>query len=195
MAKKKLYRTSMVNVFRLIVLAIVVFFFNDFYLETFQQEKFLKLVDMASHNKFYNFWAYHFTYPAELFTFVGLIIIPGIYYAFIRGVRFQDKLVVVNRGLPFFNQKIPYEEIKTYKLMHPKHMISVHTKSGEAFVIADNQIERVIAILDQHNIPGDLAQEAFVSFFNYIRNIILFIASFVLLLFVVRKISVYFFGA
>ncbi|HXH74802.1 MAG TPA: hypothetical protein VNJ08_07535 [Bacteriovoracaceae bacterium] len=177
----------MLNIFRLIVLAIVIFFINDFYLDTFTHEHFqrearFKIVDVAN---------YHMQYPRELVTFFCLIIMPAIYYAFIRGVKFHERGFVFNHGLPFLNKTIPYEEVKTYKLLHPKYAISIITKSGDAFVVADNSTERVIAILDQQNIRGDLGQDDFTKLIVNYRKFLYLVLSFTAFLFVLKKLGLF----
>lgn len=190
---KRLYKTSMLNFFRLILLAIVIFFFNDFYLETITTPKFWEMIrSQAFSEKLLTFFRYHYQYPGEFISFFFTVIVPAVYYGFIRGVRFHEKGFIFNRGIPFMDSKIVYADVKTYKLLHPKLAISIHTKAGEAFVIADNTVERVIAILDQHNIPGDLAQDDYVRLFTNIKRILIFVVSFVVLLFVVRKLGLYF---
>lgn len=187
MLGKKLYKTSMLNIFRLGIFAIVLFFFNDFYLETFTYEKFqadgrFKILDVLN---------YHYRYPYEFFVFFGLIIIPAIYYGVIRGVRFHEKGFVYNRGLPFFNKAVPYSEIKTYKLLHPKKAISIHSEKGDVFVIADNTVERVIAILDQHNIKGDLAQDDYVRLITNYKKFLMMVIGFTIFIFVFKKLGLF----
>src|SRR5665647_632079 len=113
MLGKKLYKTSTLNMFRIIILAIVVFFFNDFYLQTFTYENFqaqgrFKILDVMN---------YHLTYPYEFIIFFCLIIIPAIYYGLIRGASFHEKGFIFNKGLPFLNKTVMYDEIKSYKLL------------------------------------------------------------------------------
>jgi hypothetical protein len=187
MLGKKLYKTSMLNIFRMAILAIVVFFFNDFYLDTFTYEKFqiegrFKILDVIN---------YHYRYPAEFITFFCLIIIPALYYAVIRGVRFYEKGFVFNRGLPFFNKAVSYGDVKTYKLLHPKKAISIHTQKGDVFVIADNNVERVIAILDQHNIQGDLAQDDYVKLITNYKKFMLMVIVFTVFIFVIKKLGLF----
>ncbi len=192
---KKIYKTSMLNFFRLIVLAIVIFFFNDYYLETISDDRFLKMVHVGSTGRrILDFFEFNITYPADFISFFCIVLVPAFYFAFIRGVRFHEKGFYFNRGIPFFNQTIKYEELKTYKLLHPNLAISIHTKSGDAYVIADNTVERVIAILDQHDIPGDLAQDDYVRLINNYKKFIIFVVSFIVLLFIVRKLGPYFFS-
>lgn len=187
MLGKKLYKTSMLNIFRLIILAIVVFFLNDFILNTYTYEKFqisgrFKIIDVIE---------YHYRYPREFITFFFLIIVPAFYYAFIRGIRFYDKGFVFNRGLPFMNKTVMYDEIKTYKLLHPKHVVTIHTGKKDVFLIADNSVERVIAILDQHNIQGDLAQDDYVNLITNFRKFIIVVLSFTVVVFLLIKLGVF----
>ncbi len=187
MLGKKLYKTSMVNIFRLGIFAIVVFFLNDFYLDTFTYENF----QAGGRFKILDVFNYHYRYPAELITFFCLILIPAIYYSFIRGVKFCEKGFIYNRGLPFFNKAVLYSDIKTYKLLHPNKAISIHSKSGDVFVIADNTAERVIAILDQHHIQGDLAQDDYVRLISNYRKFLLMVIGFTLFVFVLKKIGLF----
>jgi len=185
MMGKKLYKTSLLNIFRLVVLAVFVFFVNNFYLETFTQEKFqtehkFKLIDVLQ---------YHYKYPQEAIIFFFIILGPAVYYSFIRGIRFYERGLVFNRGIPFLNRPVMYEEIETYKLLHPDFAISIHTPNGEAFVVADNNIDRVIAILDQHGIRSDLASDEFVRLISNYRKFIYILLGFVGVLFLIRKIG------
>lgn len=187
MLGKKLYKTSMLNIFRLGILAVTVFFFNNFYLETFTYEKF----QVAHKFRFLDVYDYHIKYPAEFLTFFCIIIIPAIYYGFIRGVRFHEKGFVFNRGIPFLNRPIMYSDVLTYKLLHPKHAISIHVNNGDIYLIADNDIERVIAILDQQNIRGDLAQDGFVKIVSNYKKFLFVIIIFTVFIFVIKKLGLF----
>jgi len=187
MLGKKLYSTSMLNIFRLGIFAIVLFFFNDFYLDTFTYEKFqaggrFKILDVLN---------YHLKYPLEFFTFFSLILIPSFYYGLIRGVRFYEKGFVYNRGLPFMNKAVSYPEIKTYKLLHPQKAISIHSNSGDVFVIADNTVERVIAILDQQNIQGDLAQDDYVRLISNYKKFLYMVIGFSIFIFIIKRLGLF----
>jgi hypothetical protein len=184
---KKIYKTSMLNIFRLIVLAIVIFFINDLYLSSLTHEKFL----LESRFRIMDVFSYHYRYPSGLITFFFLIIVPAIYYAFIRGVRFYEKGFVFNHGIPFLNRKISYDEVNSYKLLHPKYAISLFTKSNEVFVIADDDMQRVIAILDQHNIPGDFARDDYAKLITNYRTFIFVVLGFTTLLFILKKLGLF----
>lgn len=187
MLGKKLYKTSMLNIFKLVILAVVIFFTNDFILDTYTYEKFqaigrFKILDVLN---------YHYRYPNEFITFFFLIIIPAIYYAFIRGVKFCEKGFVYNRGLPFMNKEVLYSDVKTYKLLQPNHVITIHTVKGDIFVIADNTVERVIAILDQHNIPGDLARDDYSKLITNFKKFIIVVLTFTLVVFLLKKFGLF----
>lgn len=184
---KRLYKTSMLNIFKLVVALIVVFFFNDLYLDTFTHENFQR----EARFKIFDVLNYHYRYPGEFITFFFLIIIPGTYYAYIRGVRFHEKGFIFNRGLPFLNRKFAYDEVKSYKLLHPKFAISVSTKSGDVFVIADDNMERVIAILDQQNIPGELSRDEYTRLIANYRKFIFVVIGFTAFLFLLKKFGLF----
>lgn len=188
MLGKKLYKTGMLNIFRLIILAIVIFFLNDFILDTYTYEKFQELRRF----KILDVLEYHYKYPNELITFFFLIIVPAFYYALIRGVRFHEKAFVFNRGLPFMNKTVPYEDVRTYKLLHPNLVVTIHTKSNDVYLIADNSVERVIAILDQHHIKGDLAQDDYANLITNFRKFIIVVLSFTFVLFIIKKLGFFF---
>ena len=187
MLGKKLYKTSMLNLFRLGIFALVIFFFNDFYLDTFTYEKFqadgrFKILDVID---------YHYRYPHEFIVFCCLIISPAVYYGVIRGVGFYERGFIYNKGLPFFNKAILYNDVKTYKLLHPKKAISIHSQKGDVFVIADNSVERVIAILDQHNIKGDLAQDDYVRLISNYKKFLMMVMGFTIFIFVLKRVGLF----
>lgn len=184
---KKLYKTSMLLVFKLIVLSVVVFFFNNFYLETFTHSKF----DLDVGRSFLDVLNFHYRYPEDFIRFLFIIIIPAIYYAFFRGISFHEKGFVYNRGLPFMNRSVSYDSVASYKLLHPQLALSIHCKNGDVFLVADNSIERVIAILDQQNIPGNLAPDEFVRMITSYRKFLLVIIIVSLTLFVLKKIGLF----
>ena len=163
--------------------ALAFFFYRDFYLSTFQEPRFIE-------GGSYTFWdvlQFHYKYPFELGVLSALTLTPIIYYGFIRGARFFEKGYLFNQGLPFFNVWVPYEEIKQYKLLLPKSILAIFTKSGDIHVVADGSIERVIGVLDQHNVPGDLAQDAYVRLIQNVRKFFLVVITFTIALYAVSK--------
>ena len=180
---KKVYRTSMLGSFRFIMLILAFSFYRDFYLETFQEPKFLE-------KGLFGFWdvvQYHWHYPVEIITLSILVLMPIIYYGLVRGVRFYEKGYLFNKGLPFVNVWVPYAEVKQYKLLLPRSILAMFTHAGDVHLVADGNIERVIALLDQHNVPGDLAQDAYVRLLTNIRNFFLVVLTFTGVLFLVKQ--------
>jgi len=187
MLGKKLYKTSMLNLFKLVVLLVFMFFLNDFYLDTFTHEKFqleakFKIIDVLN---------YHFRYPKEFLYFFFLILVPCTYYSLIRGIKFYEKGFVFNRGLPFLSTTILYSQIDSYKILHPKYALSLTTKSGEIFIVADNSMERVLAIIDQQNIKGNLAGDEYVKMITNYRKFIFVVMTFTILLFILKKVGLF----
>jgi hypothetical protein len=188
MLGKKLYKTGMLNIFRMVIFAIVIFFLNDFILDTYTYEKFQALRRF----KILDILEYHYRYPHEFITFFILIIGPAVYYSLIRGVRFHERGFIFNRGLPFMNKTILYDEIKKFKLLHPNNVVTIHSKTGEIFLVADNSIERVVAILDQHNIQGDLARDDYSNVITNFRKIIILFLAFTSIVFIAKKLGLFF---
>ena len=89
------------------------------------------------------------------------------------------------------NRKIMYEEVKTYKLLQPKHILTIHTHKGELFLVADNNIDRVIAILDQHDIQGDLARDDYVNLITNVRKFVLMVITFTMVVFFLKKLGLF----
>ncbi len=182
---KKIYRTSTIAPLRLVLLFLVLFFFHDLYLGTFQEEKFLsegafKLMDVVR---------FHLKYPTEFFFLTGLVIPPFLYYGFIRGVRLYEKGYVFNKGMPFLNSWHPYEDVKNYKLLAPKSTLALFLKSREIHLVVDGNIERVIAILDQHGVAGDLKQDSYVKLVQNLRMFFLVVLAFTIVLYTALKLG------
>jgi hypothetical protein len=186
MLGKKLYKSGLLNIFRFMILAIVVFFVNDFILNTYTYEKFqadgrFKILDVIQ---------YHYKYPQEFISFLLLIIVPAFYYSFVRGVRFYEKGFIFNHGLPFMNKTVLYTDVKKYKLLHPKHILTIHTDK-EVYLVPDNSLERVIAILDQHNIQGDFGSEDFANLITNFKKFVIVVLCFTAVVFVLIKLGVF----
>ena len=193
MLGKRLYRTSMLSLFRLMILAVVIFFVNDFYLETITNSSFLEMVTPGATRlqRIMTFFGYHLKYPIDLINLLLVVFTPAVYFAFIRGVRFHEKGFIFNRGVPFLDSTVLYGDVKSYKLLHPKQAIWVTTKAGESFIIADNDIERVIAILDQHNIHGDLAVDQYVKLVSNYKRFVVFLITAFFIIFAIRKLGAF----
>lgn len=186
MLGKKLYKSSLLNIFRLMILVIVIFFVNDFILNTYTYDKF----QADGRFKILDVFQYHYKYPREFISFFLLIIVPAFYYSFIRGVRFYEKGFIFNHGLPFMNKTVLYSEVKKYKLLHPKFILTIHTDK-DIFLVPDNSLERVIAILDQHNIQGNFGSEDFANLITNFRKFVMVVLSFTAVVFLLIKLGVF----
>ncbi len=184
---RKMYKTSMLTSLRVLILAITLFFFYDFYLETYSYAKFFGEGQYGP----LAVLKFHYRYPAEFISFFLLVLVPAFYYSVIRGVKFCEKGFYYNRGLPFLNKFVPYGDVKSFKLLHPKLAITITSQKGDIYVVADNSVERVIAILDQHNIPGNLTQDEYVKLFSNFKKFLYIVFAFTILLFVVKKLGLF----
>lgn len=129
----------------------------NLYYQTFNDPTFLS----QEERDFTAVVSFHLFYPQELILYLLSILLPSIYYGFIRGVRFFEGGVLINRGLPFFNIYINYSDIKNFEIIHKKHFISIKLKETEDdHLFTVNDIDRVLAIFDQQHIQGDLGGKA-----------------------------------
>jgi hypothetical protein len=58
-------------------------------------------------------------------------------------------------------------------------------------VIADNSVERVIAILDQQNIQGDLAQDDYVKLISNYKMFMMMVIGFTVFVFAMKKLGLF----
>lgn len=154
---RKLYHsTSMPSIKVMAVLIASVLLLNLFF-QTLSDPTFIK-EGKGSFEEIFNF---HLFYPEEFIIYLFTILFPAIYYGFIRGVSFYENGVVINRGLPFFSLTINYDSIKKYEIINRKYFMSITSKETEDdYMFTINDMDRVLAILDQHHISGDLGKKA-----------------------------------
>ena len=165
---KELYRTKALPLFRWIILLVAFGLFIQLLLSV---ESFGKLL----------------FYPAELITYIISILMPAVYFALIRATKFYENGIVINRGLPYFDRVVKYSEIKGYYFIHPKHLLVIRRKDIEdELVISICDIDRAIAIFDQHHIPGDLGEEGQKDRVSVQKKFIFFFVGFSTLLFVAQ---------
>jgi hypothetical protein len=182
---KKIYKTSLLPVIRVILLLIFLFLLSQFFFETFYIEGFVgdSLKDVLR---------YHLTYPHELIVFCFTVVIPTLYYGFFRGTVFCDNGILINRGLPFFNHKIFYKEISSYKIVHPHFLIMLHRKeTGDELLLSVSDIERVLSILDQNGIAGVLGENEFSKAITGHKNFLVVLIFFAVTIFVVQRFGLF----
>ncbi len=154
---KKLYQSSAMPAIKSMAILISITLFLNLYFQTYSDPTFLK-ENTSGFKAIVNF---HTMYPAEFLLYFFAVLVPAIYYGFIRGVRFFEHGMVINRGLPFFNMVVDYATIEKYEMINQKHFLAITRKDTEdEYMFSVNKIDRALAILDQHHIKGLLGKEA-----------------------------------
>jgi hypothetical protein len=184
---KRIYTTSMLWPVKLLLLAIVLFFYHDLYIATFMQEKFIQ----DGRFSFFDVLQFHWRYPTELFVTTAILLPTFFYYAFLRGVIFYERGLLYNRGVPFLNTWISYEECSSYRLIAPNSLVALSTKAGDFYLITTNNMERVLGILDQHELKGELGSEGYVKLVNSLKRFIYLVGCFTLLLYLAVKLGLF----
>lgn len=152
---KRLYHSTTTPTIKLMSIVVCFVTLLNVYFQTYNDPLFLKM----KIDGFSSVWNFHLMYPEELIIFISSILFPAIYYGFIRGVSFFEEAIVINKGLPFFNMRIPYNEIEKFEIIHSKHFVSVRrSKTEDDYMFTVNNVDRVLAILDQRGIKGELKE-------------------------------------
>ncbi len=150
---KRLYRSTALLEFKAIFLLIATWVLVNLYFKTYSDPDFIA----KGYDSFEDVIEFHSIYPAQALGFFIGTLIPTLYYSFFRGIVFFEKGMVINRGIPFFNQSLKYCDIDSFRIVHPRFLISIKRKETEEetlFTIRD--LDRVVAIFDQHGIEADL---------------------------------------
>lgn len=156
---KRYYKARMVKRFRYIIAALLVFFLFILYQSTLSDPTFIKKGDIS----FSGVLSFHLMYPEELLTFVFVVLIPAIYFAFIRGTIFYEDKIQFNHGVPFVNTSITYEQVKFYRILHPEYLVAIETNFDKQYLVTSNNVDRVISILDKQKIKGKLDDEEYTT--------------------------------
>ena len=168
---KRLYRSKALTPFKILFLSVCGMLFFNLYLQTFIDPDFLEKFD----HDFMGVVSFHLFYPEQLISLFLSTFIPTIYYAFVRGIYFYENGIIANKGLPFMNHIIPYNDIESYKIMHHKYLMSVKRKSfNDELLFTIQDIDRAVAIFDQHNIQGDLSKAEFRGTMTTSKKLIIF---------------------
>src|SRR5690606_26646649 len=160
---KRIYTSRMLWPLRLLVLGVFLFLLVNLFLQTPNDPNYSKWSD----HTFKGTLRFHLFYAEELLMFVATVFIPAFYYGILRSIRFFENGIIINRGLPFFNREIFYSQIKSYKIIHPKYLISIiRSDMDDEILLSVSNMQRAIAIFDNHNIPGDLGNKEFKESFS-----------------------------
>jgi hypothetical protein len=180
---EKYYRSSMLYPFKFILWGLLLVALIDFIFATSLDQEFIK--NAIDWKYFFN---HHYLYPEQFLSLLFFVIIPIFYYSIFRGTNFYEKGIVINRGLPFLNKFVNYEDIVSYRTFGIKkgRVIIVKTKEDNEFILTSNDINRVIGIFDQHGVRGDLTDQLNKKMFQGQRRIIYIISLFVLFMIIAQ---------
>lgn len=183
---KKLYRSSAKNFIKFFLFFIVFILFLNLCLSTFYDQRFINLDEKISILDF------HLMYPENLILFIFSIVLPAIYYAFIRAIIFYERGLVINKGLPFFNRFIDYNKIKSYKLVHPKGLMSIARKDidGEEMLFTVRDPDRAVAIFDQQGILGDFSKAELDNTVSAHKKFLITVLLFSLVIYLIQTFGV-----
>lgn len=150
---KKVYRSTAIWTVKIMALVIIVVLFINLYFQTFNDPEFATFENRGLKE----FFMFHVKYPYDLLSYIFFILIPCIYYGFIRGLSFYENGIFINRGAPFYNTSIKYSDISRYKIIHSKLLMAIKLKnSSKEVFFTIKSVDRAISIFDQQGIPGDL---------------------------------------
>lgn len=153
---KKLYRSAALKHFKIIFILIAIWIFINLYFKTYSDPDFIAMGDLTLKGVI-NF---HYQYPVQIIGYILGTLIPSFYYAFIRGIYFFEDGMVINRGLPFLNHCVKYKDIMSFKIVHAKYLMSLKRKDvDEELLFTIQDIDRAVAIFDQHGIKGELKSQ------------------------------------
>lgn len=182
---KKLYHSTSIFTIKLLATIIFLILFANLNFQTLTSAEFNQFVlenglDEAS--RFYQVFRFHAVYPEEYIVFCITVLFPVFYYGFFRGVTFYEKGVRINKGLPFFNNVIFYNQIEKYEIIHPKFFLSITQKeTDDDILFTVNNVDRVLAILDQNDIHGDLGKKARMDHGAHQKLLIFFVGAGILM--------------
>lgn len=176
---KKLYKSGALKQFCWVYLSIALLLLINLTFATL----FDPIFEKSYQPTFSDIVNFHVKYPEDFITYFITIFIPAIYYSFIRGINFYEEGMTINRGLPFFNRNLSYKDIEEYKVVHPKFLMAVKRKDiEEEFYFTIKDVDRVVAIFDQHNIKGQLGKDELQKRMTVNKKLIIFFISFSILM-------------
>ena len=178
---KKIYRSSSILTVKIIAVLIFSILFLNLNFQTLTSAEFNQFIseqNIEKVGKISQVLKFHWVYPDEYLFFFITVFLPAIYYGFVRGVSFHERGVLINKGLPFFNSVVLYDQILHYEIIHPKFFLAIRQKdTGDDILFTVNDVDRVLAILDQNNISGDLGVKAKRDASAHQKLLIFFMAS------------------
>jgi hypothetical protein len=168
---KTYYKSSTLTSIRLLISLVVILLIYNIYHETFHDPDFIE----RGLYQFNDVLEFHLMYPETIILFGLLILGPAHYYGFYRGTVFKEKGIIHNRGIPFWNKKHLYNDIKEFKIINPKDMIALVVNGDYEYFILTSDINRVISLLDQHGVKSNLDQTKYRNAIHFQKRIVTWI--------------------
>lgn len=152
----KIYKSRSTKIIKALAIFSSVFLLLNLYFQTFNDPVFSKQYG----DGFLDVLKFHIKYPYDLLSYLFFIFIPSLYYGFIRGNTFYENVVVINKGFPFYNRAIDYNEIEGYEIIHARLMVAIKLKeSSTKYVFGVSDVDRVLSIFDKNSVAGDLEDQ------------------------------------
>lgn len=152
----KIYKSKSTKIIKALAIISSVFLLLNLYFQTFHDPLFSKQYS----GTFVDVLKFHLKYPYDLLSYIFFILLPSLYYCFIRGNTFYENVVVINRGFPFYNRAIDYNEIQNFEIIHARLMVAIKLKkSSTKYVFGVSDVDRVLSIFDKNSVPGDLEDQ------------------------------------
>ena len=156
----KIYKSKSAKTIKLLAFISILVLLLNLYFQTFYDPAFMKLY----RGEFLDVIHFHMKYPYDALSYIFFILLPFLYYSFFRGNTFFENVVVINRGLPFYNKVIEYKDIENFEIIHARLMVAIKLKDGKQYVFGVSDVDRVISIFDKNNIKGDLRDQHTIKF-------------------------------
>lgn len=169
----------MLRSYRVIIWVVVIILFLNLMFKTLTDSDFINWGGKGLSQVF----TYHYRYPEEIIIFILFTLLPAIYYTVIRGNVFYEFGLTVNKGMPFLNQKVMYDRVENYNVANFKNLVVLKTKSDMEVYLQSHDTQRIIGILDQHEIKGDLGKRESIESKSSNRKLFIVFVMFSILVF------------
>lgn len=155
----KLYKSGPLFSVKVTLVLVAIFLLSHLINNTYSDPDFIR----KSLSKDISVFKFHLQYPEQIISYLMIVIAPIVYYGFIRGIYFFEKGIIINRGIPFWNNIIFYHNIDSYRIMKSKYLMSVTMKEGSEFVFTITDADRAVAIMDQNGIQANFTSDSFIN--------------------------------
>ncbi len=152
----KIYKSKSTRIIKVLAVISTIFLLLNLYYQTLSDPVFSNQFS----GSFMDVLRFHLKYPYDLLSYTFFILIPSIYYSFIRGNTFYQNVVVINLGLPFYNREVKYSDIENYEIIHARLMVAIKLKeNSKKYIFGVSDVDRVLSIFDKNSVRGDLEDQ------------------------------------